>query len=260
MARTHQHKRYEGSVVNGSSKARGPKWALGGAIVLICALGAANLARLVPYAPVWGDIATWAQALLTGGGLVFAGLSVRLATKQLERSHQQEEVRREETKEAARQGVVLRSSWTWKPEASSRAGRLTYNYEIANMSAFAVSNCKISVHTMDDENADLYDLDNAFDSDDFYQAVVVGTLVPGEVVRGRVIVRNPAAAIGLPGNDRVANPDLFFTDTWGVNWLRARTTHFRVSTGDFKRDGPECMCCGALPDSRTYVGSRPIGG
>lgn len=233
------------------------RWLLGLLAGVCLLLAIVNAVRLVPYESVWGDVGTWAQALLTGGGLVFAGLSVRLAAKQMELSRAREESRRSESKEVARHGLVLRSSWGLKPELLPHAGQLSYNYEIANMSAFPVSNCKISIHALGDGNADLYDLESALDADDFYQAVVVGTLVPGEIVRGRVIVRNPRAAIGLWGNDRVANPDLSFTDAWGTHWLRPRTTHFREVAPDEAQEHPECMCCGLLPDSREYIGARP---
>lgn len=122
------------------------------------------------------------------------------------------------------------------------------------MSPFAISDCKISVHMWDERNAGLYEKEPLMDSDDFYQAVVIGMLVPGEVARGKVVVRNPRSALGLWGNDRVANPDMTYTDAWGNHWLRAGTTHFRQFSPDTPEESPQCMCCGTLADEREYLG------
>jgi hypothetical protein len=59
-----------------------------GAVATVLAI--ANTNRLVPYAIVWGDLGMWAQAMLTGGVLVFAGLSVWLAAGQVRRATEQE--------------------------------------------------------------------------------------------------------------------------------------------------------------------------
>lgn len=212
------------------------------------------MVRLVPYAAVWGDAATWAQAVLTGGGLVFAGFSVLLAGRQLQRSRQLEQSRAAEVRDVARRGLVLRSLWVARTYLPKRSGLLTYEYECVNMSAFPVTNCKILIHMWGDDNDKFYDMDHAKSEDDFYQAVVIGALSPGEAARGKVVVSNPDAAVALWGTERIANPDLTFTDAWGDHWLRSGTTNFRPATEDSPQGGPQCMCCGYLPDERGRVG------
>ncbi|UWF78020.1 MULTISPECIES: hypothetical protein [Microbacterium] len=117
------------------------------------------------------------------------------------------------------------------------------------MSSFPITNAKILVHMWGDDNDEHYDLANATSERDFYQAIVVGALAPGEAVRGKLVVSNPDAAIGLWGTERVANPDFTFTDAWGVNWLRKGTTNNRLVTEDIREDMPQCMCCGDLPEA-----------
>lgn len=231
-------------------------WVMVGVLgISVIVLMVINGARLVPYAIVWGDIATWAQAVLTGGALVFAGVSVLFAARQLERSRQMERSRAAEVRDVARRGLVLRSLWTPRTYLPKASGLLTYEYECANMSAFPVTNCKIMLHMWGDENDRFYDSKNAKSADDFYQAVVIGALAPGEVASGTVTISNPDAAIGMWGMERVANPDLTFTDAWGEHWLRRGTTHARELVDDTREEYPQCMCCGYLPDARGRGGA-----
>lgn len=100
-------------------------WIASACLAIPCAaLAIANFVRLVPYATVWGDLATWTQALLTGGGLLFASVSVLLGARQLRGVRAAEQDRVAEVRDVARRGLVLRSLWTARPWLPSSNGLL----------------------------------------------------------------------------------------------------------------------------------------
>lgn len=225
--------------------------ALALSLLTIAGLVAVNWMRLVPYETAWGNIGTWAQALFTAGGLVFAGMTIRFAAAQLREGRKASSRRIEEERQASRNGIVLRSEWSEAFNPKSKSIELFYRYEGRNTSGTPATNCKINVHMLTEENADSYP-DGGSSSDDFYQSIAIGTLLPGEYVRGELFVTN-SSAVGLLGNDRFANPDFQFTDVWGQSWLRPGTTHFRPTTPEEIYNVEACMCCGTPPSERGTV-------
>lgn len=200
-----------------------------------------HITRLIPYSTAWGDIGTWAQAVLTGGGLIFAGLSIRAASLREDR-------RLGETRDVARRGLLLRSRWIERHFPPEESGGLLYQYEVVNSSMVPVTNCKLHLHSYEEDSAS-YDMDK---DQVFYQAVVIGALGPGEIARGEVVITNPRAANTLWRSERVSNPDMTFTDAWGRHWRRPGTSGLRPQQEDLSDAGPHCMCCGELPASISY--------
>lgn len=201
-----------------------------------------NITRLIPYESEWGDIGTWAQAVLTGGGLIFAGLSIRAASLREDR-------RLGENRDVARRGLLLRSRWIEQHFPPEENGGLLYQYEVVNSSTVPVTNCKLHLHSWED-NVASYE----FGKDHvFFQSVAIGALGPGEVARGDIVITNPQAANGMWRSERVSNPDMTFTDAWGKHWRRPGTTRLRPHQED-RNDGdePHCMCCGELPAAISY--------
>ncbi|MGO1227018.1 MULTISPECIES: hypothetical protein [unclassified Brachybacterium] len=209
----------------------------------------AYFSGLVPYAVVWGDVGTWAQAVATVVGLFFAGLSLLVAAWQVRQHRDSERLRGEEKKDVVRRSISLRSEWRERISNGRRERVLVYTYELSNHSSLPVTNVKIVVHQLDDDNESRYDLDSLTTLDDYFQGVAVGTLAPHESVSGTIEVTN-WNAIGMLEPDRVANPEFCFTDPWGLHWRRPGTTWGKGQAVDEPMGGPLCMCCGNLPQTR----------
>lgn len=210
--------------------------------------------QLVPYAVVWGDVATWAQAVAGTLGLGAAALSVIFAARAIERSRQSDIARELAHREQARRSVLLRSRWT--PDysrSSSKPGdrRCFYAYEVVNASSYPISNAKIHIHSAADGPDRYYE--DLFSGgtpamDEVYQAVVIGALAPGERASGVIRIANQNAAHSWWGGEPMANPDFTFTDAWGHHWRRRGNTSVRQPGADLSEEAAQCMCCGSMPD------------
>lgn len=211
------------------------------------------LLRLVPYETQWGSVGEWASAIFTGGGLLFAGISARAARDALVNDRIRRDKEDELRKTTTRNNLVLKCEWEtfYGGRVGMAVGRASYH--IKNTSAHPFFNCKIEF-TNETENSthDHYcedlevKLSNEFGQSKsfnaWYQAKVVGTLLPGEELRGDINIYNKYA---LPGwdPDKFALPALYFTDVWGLSWKRDRSTTGWILGQEIPRENPICMCC-----------------
>lgn len=227
------------------------------------------LVELVPYETAWGDLGSWASAIFTGGGLIFAGISalaardaLRADTRQKALESTQRRAEEENSKAVVRNGLVLRCTWTYSEDpCETFAGKVSYR--LSNESPHPFYNCKILIFTapgdgVKAERAEkLYELSlaqhgNARALDSYFQGITVGTILPSESVSGTLEVLNRDA---MPGweSDKYTVPDLYFTDIWGNHWHRPRSSQGWIIGSDVSEEYPQCMCCGI--DPREDVGN-----
>lgn len=211
------------------------------ALFLAAACFSAWQYNLVPLATEWGDVGTWATAVLTGGGLIFAGLSVRAQTEQ---RRQQDRARKDEVdnERTALAHAVAISSWWAKDEH----GQNCVCFRIANRSSNPVNQVTVRVWDTMDERDEAWS-EKAFDIAtgvvpfDIFLDRKIGTLLPGDELAEAVRVDHPMSGQNLRVQDVAV---LLFTDVWGTSWRRSDTATEKV-------DGATCLCpsCNA-PDDR----------
>ncbi|MDJ0458575.1 hypothetical protein PUN71_015330 [Arthrobacter sp. NQ7] len=215
---------------------------------------AAWMVGLVPYAPVWGDLATWASAVATGGGLFFAGRSIQLQTRQrIEALAKQDKFERE-TREARARSVGFKTSWIrhtfYHPDGQSEEC-WALKYVVQNNSATPVTNvvvhlwdpAKMNDQTEDDlESVDTMEeiLREAQAKEwDYFVNRYLGTILPGEKVGEEVPIRHPKAGPEL-ATGLGPQPKLRFTDAWRETWVRTDGALTEAPTQEI------CLCgsCG----------------
>lgn len=206
--------------------------------------------ELVPYSTVWGDAGTWAAAILTGGGLVFAGVSAKSAADsvwaqtQQRRDQETARIKDETAKRTAMAHSVAVSSW-W---AKDWNGSWCACYRIVNKSPYPINNVAIRMWDIlgDDEWSEkAYEMTSGHPDYDILLGRVVGTMLPDDGLAEAVRVNHPEAGprpFGLV-TDVVS---LHFVDVWGDCWVRTDTNTVPDET-------PACMCEGcvaALPEGK----------
>jgi hypothetical protein len=219
------------------------RWAL---LATTIASLTAWLLELVPYAPVWGDVATWASAFATGGGLIFAGRTIQLQTRQRQEAAIREDRHQRETRAARARSVGFKTSWIRHVHEHSDGTEnecWAIKYAVQNTSPYPITNAVVRAwelmpHDTDDESDPAWkEVDIAVDAGwDYNVSRYLGTLLSGEKIVEEVPVHHPSAGPALThGKGRQAR--LHFTDAWDESWDRTDTT-IREAEAQ-----PTCLCC-----------------
>lgn len=186
-------------------------WAL--AVVFATAWGV----DLVPYSTVWGDAGSWATAICTLGGLIYAGLGLR---HQVNQRNREEALRQEQAKELrwahARQVSITSRmipasdvpNSPGEPEETHNQAPLRVKYEVINTSPYPIDGVVVlsPLFEMDADSGQPHD-----------EEIVQGTLFPGERVDGE---GHATAGSDLPFAHMVDVCRVRFTDSWGTHWIR----------------------------------------
>jgi hypothetical protein len=205
--------------------------------------------EVVPFATVWGDLGTWASAIFTGSGLIFAGLSAKSAASsvraQTEQKRQQEQARvadETERRTAMAHSIAISSWW-----ARDRDGRWCVCYRLANKSPYPVSQVTVRVwDILGDDAWAVKAYEHTYDNPDYDLAFerVLGTLLPDDEIGECVRINHPMA--GPRPIIPVDPAAVYFTDVWGKHWRR-------TDNSTEVTDGPACMCEGcqhSIPEGR----------
>lgn len=196
-------------------------------------------AQLVPYETEWGDLGTWAAAVFTGGGLVFAGISARSAAQSVrEQTNQRTQVENTRVQEendlkmAMAHSVAVSSWWAKDTDGAWRAC-----YRVVNKSPYPINRVTVTVWDVcagdDPWSKEAFDLAYAGRDLDWSLERVVGTMLPGDELAEAVAVNHPMA--GPRPFIHVDPVSVNFTDVWGKNWMRSD-----METKE--NDAASCMC------------------
>lgn len=177
--------------------------------VLAASFAVAWLASLVPYASVWGDLGTWATAILTGVGLFYAGLGLRHQVQQRQHEAIQKKEDEKELRLVHARSVAIASNAHFFVDFDDpltdrwHTNVWRISYELVNATGYPIDSVVVLTPLADGSGG--------------YEDLLVGTVLPG---RSAVGWSHQISTIQPPISEMVDVCLVDFTDQWGTHWRR----------------------------------------